>query len=91
MGADATLQGRIDSIHAACSARILRFTPGAPEAVATEALVLYAAWIYQIGAQSRQVFPTDGAGRVTRRPLVRERGRAVVGDSWRGDRAGRGG
>ena len=59
--ADATL-GRKDSIHAACSVRILRFAPDAPEAVATEALVLYAACIYQSGAQSRQVFPTDGEG-----------------------------
>ena len=30
-------------------------------------------------------------GRATSHALVRERGRAVVGDSWRGDRFGRGG
>ena len=56
LGADAALQGRIDSIHAACSARILRYAPKAPDAVATEALVVYAAWIYQSQAQSRSVF-----------------------------------
>ena len=47
LGADVTLQARVDSIHAAASARILRYAPGAPDAVKTEALVLYAAWIYQ--------------------------------------------
>ena len=62
LGADVTLQARVDSIHAAASARILRYAPGAPDAVKTEALVLYAAWIYQSGAQARSVFPTDGEG-----------------------------
>ena len=62
LGADAALEGRVASIHAACTARINRYAPGAPDAVATEALVLYAAWIYQSGAQSRSVFPTDGEG-----------------------------
>ena len=42
LGADVALQARVDSIHAACSARILRYAPGAPDAVATEALVLFA-------------------------------------------------
>ena len=62
LGADASLQARVDSIHAAASARIARYAPGAPDAVATEALVLYAAWIYQSGAQARSVFPADGEG-----------------------------
>ena len=62
LGADAALQARVDSIHAACTARINRYAPGAPDAVATEVLVLYAAWIYQSGAQRRFVFPTDGEG-----------------------------
>ena len=34
----------------------------APGAVKDEALVLYAAWIYQATAQSRSVFPTDNEG-----------------------------
>ena len=62
LGADAALAGRVASIHAACTARINRYAPGAPDAVATEALVLYAAWIYQSGAQRRSVFPADGEG-----------------------------
>ena len=62
LGADVTLQARVDSIHAACSARILRYAPKAPDAVATEALVVYAAWVYQSQAQRRSVFPTDGEG-----------------------------
>ena len=62
LGADVALQARVDSIHAAASARINRYAPGAPDAVATEALVLYAAWIYQSGAQARQVLPADGEG-----------------------------
>ena len=60
LGADATLQKRVDSIHLACIARINRYAPGAPDAVATEALVLYAGWVYQTGAQARSVFPEDG-------------------------------
>ena len=62
LGADVALQARVDSIHAACTARILRYAPGAPDAVATEALVLYAALVYQSGAQARSVFPTDNEG-----------------------------
>ena len=62
LGADAALAGRVASIHAACTARINRYAPGAPDAVATEALVLYAAWLYQRGAQRRNVFPTDQEG-----------------------------
>ena len=59
LGADAALQARVDSIHAACSARIVRYAPGAPDGVKTESLILYAAWIYQSGAQSRSVFPAE--------------------------------
>ena len=62
LGADAAQQARVNSIHAACSARIVRYAPGAPDAVATEALVLYAAWVYQATAQSRSVFPSDNEG-----------------------------
>ena len=89
LGADETLQGRIDSIHAACTARINRYAPGAPDAVATEALVLYAAWIYQSGAQSRSVFPTDGEGppiNVSRAFLLS--GAQGLLSSWRVPRAG---
>ena len=89
LGADATLQGRIDSIHAACSARIHRYAPGAPDAVVTEALVVYAAWVYQSGAQSRSVFPGDGEGlpiNVSRAFLLS--GAQGLLSSWRVPRAG---
>ena len=62
LGADASLAGRVAAIHAACTARINRYAPGAPDAVATEALILFAAWIYQSGAQRRNVFPADNEG-----------------------------
>ena len=62
LGADETLQARIDSIHTACCARIKRYARDAPVEVRNEALLLYAAWIYQSGAQARRVFPTDGEG-----------------------------
>ena len=62
LGADETLQARIDSIHTACCARIKRYARDAPVEVRNEALVLYAAWVYQSGAQARSVFPTDNEG-----------------------------
>ena len=89
LGADASLQARVDSIHAACTARILRYAPGAPEAVATEALVLYAAWVYQSGAQARAVFPSDQEGppiNVSRAFLLS--GAQGLLSSWRVPRAG---
>ena len=49
LGADEALQGRIDSIYAACCARIKRYAARAPIAVRNEALIVYAAWIYQRG------------------------------------------
>ena len=39
LGADAALQARIDSIHAACTARINRYSPGAPDGVKTESII----------------------------------------------------
>ena len=62
LGADETLQARIDSIHTACCARIKRYARDAPVEVRNEALVVYAAWIYQAQAQRRSVFPADGEG-----------------------------
>ena len=62
LGADAALQERIDSIHAAACARVKRYARGAPVDVRNEAVILYAAWIYQSGAQRRSVFPTDQEG-----------------------------
>ena len=62
LGADASLQARVDSIHAAASARITRYAPDAPDAVKTEALIVYGGWLYQATAQRRSVFPTDNEG-----------------------------
>ena len=62
LGADAALLPRITSIHSAGCERIRRYARDAPGAVKDEALVLYAAWIYQASAQSRSVFPTDNEG-----------------------------
>ena len=59
LGADAGLQARVDSIHAAASARVKRYAPGAPDAVKTEAIIVYGGWLYQATAQSRSVFPSD--------------------------------
>ena len=89
LGADAALQARIDSIHAACTARINRYSPGAPDGVKTESLILYSAWIYQSGAQSRSVFPADGEGlpvNVSRAFLLS--GAQSLLSSWRVPRAG---
>ena len=87
LGADVTLQARVDSIHAACTARINRYAPGAPEAVATEALVLYAAWIYQSSAQSRSVFPEDGLPVNVSRAFLLSGAQGLL-SSWRRPRAG---
>ena len=89
LGADAALAGRVASIHAACTSRVERYAPGAPDAVKTEALVLYAAWVYQSGAQRRSVFPTDQEGppvNVSRAFLLS--GAQGLLSSWRRPRAG---
>ena len=89
LGADAALAGRVASIHAACTARISRYAPGAPDAVATEALVLYSSWVYQSGAQARSVIPDDGEGRPTNvsRAFVLSGAQGLL-SPWRTPRAG---
>ena len=89
LGADAALQARIDSIHAACTARINRYAPTAPDAVKTEAIIVYGGWLYQATAQSRSVFPTDNEGP----PINASRAFLLSGAqgllaSWRVPRAG---
>ena len=89
LGADEALQPRVDSIYAACCAVIKRYAKGAPIAVRNEALIVYAAWIYQAGAQSRSVFPTDGEGlpvNVSRAFLLS--GAKGLLSSWHKPRAG---
>ena len=89
LGADAALLLRITSIHTACCARIKRYARDAPIEVRNEALVLYAAWIYQAQAQRRSVFPADGEGppvNVSRAFLLS--GAQGLLSSWRTPRAG---
>ena len=89
LGADAALQGRIDSIHAAACARIKRYAINAPIEVRNEAVILMAGWLYQATAQSRNVFPTDQEGppiNVSRAFLLS--GAQSLLSSWRVPRAG---
>ena len=89
LGADETLQPRVVAIHAACVARINRYAPGAPDAVKTEALIVYGGWLYQASAQRRSVFPSDGEGlpvNVSRAFLLS--GAQGLLSSWRRPRAG---
>ena len=89
LGADEALQARVDSIHAAASARIKRYATNAPTEVKNEATILMAAWIYQATAQARNVFPADGEGP----PVNASRAFLLSGaqgllSSWRVPRAG---
>ena len=89
LGADASLQGRIDSIHAAVCGRVKRYARDAPIEVRNEAAILFAAWLYQAQAQSRSVFPADGEGR----PVNASRAFLLSGaqgllSTWRQPRAG---
>ena len=89
LGANAALAGRVASIHAACTARINRYAPTAPDAVKTEAIIVYGGWLYQASAQSRSVFPTDNEGppiNVSRAFLLS--GAQGLLSSWRVPRAG---
>ena len=89
LGADATQQARVDSIHAAALSRVTRYALGAPVEVRNEAVILLAGWIYQATAQARAVFPADGEGRpvnVSRAFLLS--GAQGLLSSWRQPRAG---
>ena len=89
LGADHSLILRVNSIHAAACTRIKRYARGAPTEVKNEALILYAAWLYQRGAQRRSVFPDDGEGppvNVSRAFLLS--GAQGLLAPWRSPRAG---
>ena len=89
LGAPATLQARVDSIHKAACARVKRYALGAPVEVRNEAVILLAGWIYQATAQSRAVFPSDQEGppiNVSRAFLLS--GAQGLLSSWRQPRAG---
>lgn len=89
LGADVGSAGRVISIHAAATARIDRYAPGAPIEVRNEAIVLLAGWLWQATAQRRSLFPEDGDGR----PVNTSRGFLLSGaqgllSSWHQPRAG---
>ena len=91
LGADgsAVQARRVDRIHAAACVKVKTYARNAPTAVKNEALILYAAWIWQSGAQGRSVFPTDGEGppvNVSRAFLLS--GAQGLLSSWRTPRAG---
>ena len=89
LGADATLQARVDSIHKAACARVKRYALGAPVEVRNEAIILLSAWVYQATAQARNVFPADQEGppiNVSRAFLLS--GAQGLLSSWRVPRAG---
>ena len=89
LGADATLQARVDSIHKAACARVKRYALGAPVEVRNEAVVLFAAWIYQATAQSRNVFPADQEGPpINVSAAFRNSGAQGLLSPWRQPRAG---
>ena len=88
LGADETLQARVDSIHSAASARVLRYAPGAPIEIQNEAVILFSAWLWQASAQRRSVFPDDGEGRPTNvSAAFRNSGAQGLLSSWRRPRA----
>ena len=89
LGADPSLQGRVNSIHVAACARIKRYAINAPIEIRNEAVILFSAWLWQSSAQSRSVFPTDGEGlpvNVSRAFLLS--GAQGLLSSWRRPRAG---
>ena len=89
LGAPASLQARVDSIHKAACARVKRYALGAPVEVRNEAVILLAGWIYQATAQARAVFPADGEGRPINVSLAfRNSGAQALLSPWRQPRAG---
>ena len=89
LGADETLQARVDSIHAAACARVKKYAINAPIEIRNEAVILFSAWLWQASAQRRSVFPGDGEGlpvNVSRAFLLS--GAQGLLSSWRTPRAG---
>ena len=89
LGAEPAQQKRVESIHAAASARVTRYAVDAPIAIRNEAVILFSAWLWQSSAQRRSVFPGDGEGlpiNVSRAFLLS--GAQGLLSSWRRPRAG---
>ena len=88
IGADTTQAARVASIHAAALARVNRVTGGAPDQVKSEAIILYAGYLWQASAQSRNVFPDDQGGRLINISAAwRNSGAHGLVSSWRVPRA----
>ena len=89
LGAEPEQQARVESIHAAASARVTRYAVDAPIEIRNEAVVLFSAWLWQSSAQRRSVFPIDGEGppiNVSRAFLLS--GAQGLLSAWRTPRAG---
>ena len=89
LGADPSLQARVDSVHAAACVKVKRYARDAPIEIRNEAVILLAGWLWQATAQRRSVFPTDGEGppvNVSRAFLLS--GAQGLLSSWRRPRAG---
>ena len=89
IGIPITDTARIDGLLAVVTARVERYAPGAPAEVTNEAAILYAAWLWQSGAQARTLLPADGEGR----PVNASRAFLLSGahgllSAWRVPRAG---
>ena len=87
LGADVALLPRITSIHKAGCMRIRKYARNAPGEAKDEALLLYAAWIYQSGAQRRSVFPEDGPPVNVSRAFLLSGAQGLL-SSWHQPRAG---
>ena len=89
LGADPSLQWRVNSIHVAACARVTRYAVDAPIEIRNEAVILFSAWLWQASAQRRSVFPDDGEGRPTNvSAAFRNSGAQGLLSSWRRPRAG---
>ena len=87
LGADPSLQARVDSIHAAACARVKRYAINAPIEVRNEAVILLAGWQWQATAQRRSVFPEDGLPVNVSRAFLLSGAQGLLA-SWRRPRAG---
>ena len=88
LGADASLQKRVDSIWAAACARSKHYAANAPIEVRNEAVILMAGWLWQASAQRRSVFPDDGPPTNVSRAFLLSGAQGLL-TPWRVQRAGK--
>ena len=88
LGADAALQGRVNSIHAAACVKAKTYAVHAPIEIRNEAVILLAGWLWQSSAQRRSVFPEDGLPVNVSRAFLLSGAQGLL-SSWRRPRAGR--